>query len=193
MERSRSGLQPLQSVKIKRKNGELCKSSQERLNRWTEHFTDVLNVRSKFDFDRINGLPQLPSSEDLAKPPVLDELLKAISSLRAGKAGGISGILSDLLNKTGLNFHTALLKLLHDVWKERRVVKEWADGIIVPIPKKGNLQCCDNWRGISLLDVVGKAAAKISQLRIAGFMEDRLLESQCGFRCGRGCDDMIFC
>ena len=31
------------------------------------------------------------------------------------------------------------------------------DALIVPVPKKGNLQSCDNWRGISLLDVVGKS------------------------------------
>ena len=29
--------------------------------------------------------------------------------------------------------------------------------LIVPIPKKGDLSCCDNWRGISLLDVGGGA------------------------------------
>ena len=28
--------------------------------------------------------------------------------------------------------------------------------IIILIPKKGNLEACDNWRGIALLDVVGK-------------------------------------
>ena len=28
------------------------------------------------------------------------------------------------------------------------------DAIIIPIPKKGNLQSCDDWRGIALLEVV---------------------------------------
>jgi len=27
------------------------------------------------------------------------------------------------------------------------------DALIVSVPKRGNLQSCDNWRGISLLDV----------------------------------------
>ena len=34
--------------------------------------------------------------------------------------------------------------------------EEWRDAMLVPIPKKGDLMLCDNWWGISLLDVVGK-------------------------------------
>jgi len=30
---------------------------------------------------------------------------------------------------------------------------------VVPVPKKSDLQNCDNWCGISLLDVVGKVFA----------------------------------
>ena len=40
--------------------------------------------------------------------------------------------------------------------EKRQVVDDWKDAVVVPIPKKGNLQLCDNWRGISLLDIVGK-------------------------------------
>ncbi len=31
---------------------------------------------------------------------------------------------------------------------------DWSDAVLVPIPKKGDLTQCDNWRGIALLDVV---------------------------------------
>ena len=36
----------------------------------------------------------------------------------------------------------------------------------MPIPKKGDLRLCDSWRGISLLDVVGKVFARILQERL---------------------------
>ena len=32
---------------------------------------------------------------------------------------------------------------------------EWRDALLVPVPKTGDLSC-DNWQGISLLDVMGK-------------------------------------
>ena len=45
---------------------------------------------------------------------------------------------------------------------------------------------------ISLLDVVGKFVARMLQERLQKLAEDELPKSQCGFRAGRGCADMIF-
>ena len=63
----------------------------------------------------------------------------------------------------------------------------------MPIPKKGDLTICDNWRGISLLDTIGKVFAKVIQMRLQKVAEEVLSDSQCGFRAARGCTDMIFC
>ena len=60
------------------------------------------------------------------------------------------------------------------------------------IPKKGDLAKCDNWRGIALLDVVGKVLARVIQTRLQEVASGFLPESQCGFRRGRSCSDMIF-
>ena len=65
--------------------------------------------------------------------------------------------------------------------------------MIVPIPKKGDLNVCDNWRGISLLDLGGKLFAKVIQSRLQADAEEVLPDSQCGFWQVRGCVDMIFC
>ena len=43
------------------------------------------------------------------------------------------------------------------------MLKDRRDALIVPVPKKGDLQFCNNWQGISLLDVVGKIFAWIIQ------------------------------
>ena len=48
---------------------------------------------------------------------------------------------------------------------------------------------CDNWRGIALLDVVGKVTAWIIQERLQKLAEEELPESQCG---SHGCSDMVF-
>ncbi len=69
---------------------------------------------------------------------------------------------------------------------------DWKNAEIVPIPKKGDLMQCDNWRGISLLDVAGKLFARIIKERLDVIAEHVLPESQCGFRKGRGCCDMVF-
>ena len=46
-----------------------------------------------------------------------------------------------------------VLDLVKAVWKDKCVPQKWVDAILIPIPKKGNLCCCDNWWGIALLDV----------------------------------------
>ena len=64
--------------------------------------------------------------------------------------------------------------------------------IIILIPKKGNLEVCNNWHGIALLDVVEKLLARLVQNCLREVAEEILPESQCGFRQSRGCTDMIF-
>jgi hypothetical protein len=58
--------------------------------------------------------------------------------------------------------------------------------------KKGDVEICDNYRGISLLSIPSKVLAKILYQRIETKVESQLHEAQCGFRKGRGCVDQIF-
>ena len=70
---------------------------------------------------------------------------------------------------------------MQDVWRDGEVVADWENAVVVPVPKKGDLQCCDNWRGISLLDVAGKLFARIVQDRLQRIADHILPESQCSF------------
>ena len=90
------------------------------------------------------------------------------------------------------DFLEMLLNLVHTVWRDSTVPKDWVDAVLVPLPKKGDLSNCNNWRGIALLDVAGKAIARILQERLQELAAEELPESQCSFRKGRGCMDMIF-
>ena len=42
------------------------------------------------------------------------------------------------------------VKLMEQMQEDGEVVGKRKDAVIVPIPKKGDLKCCDNWHGISL-------------------------------------------
>ena len=63
--------------------------------------------------------------------------------------------------------------------------------------KKEDLLLCDNWLGISLLEVVGKVFAKIIHKRMHvmwGMLYIvYMVDSQYELRSGHGCTDMIFC
>ena len=182
------------TVLFNNEDGNPCTSLSDEQQRWRRHFSTVLNVQSQFEREELEKVRQRPLRLDLALKPSMGELTTALGKLKSGKAAGSSNILPEMI-KTACGseeFRALLLNLTHTVWEERQVPREWADAILVPIPKKGNLRNCDNWRGIALLDVVGKVVARILQERLQQVAEEELPESQCGFRKGRGCADMFF-
>ena len=162
-------------------------------NRWRAHFSRVLNVSiSTYDDSVFNIIPQQPVLEELARPPSIEEVRCALAHMKCNRAAGKDGIPVELLVCGGEQALTYLHSICSEVWTSELIPKEWVDSVIVPIPKKGNLQLCDNWRGISLLSVAGKVFARILANRIAPIAESVLDESQCGFRKCRGTIDMIF-
>ncbi|EDO25752.1 predicted protein, partial [Nematostella vectensis] len=44
-----------------------------------------------------------------------------------------------------------LHEIIQMIWEEEQVLLEWFKGLIVKLPKEGNLRDCTNWRGITLL------------------------------------------
>ena len=57
------------------------------------------------------------------------------------------------------------------------------------MPKKGDLSSA-NWRGISLLDGMGKLFARVLNDRLQLMIEEAVSDSQCGSRAGRDCIDL---
>ncbi|XP_061183454.1 uncharacterized protein LOC133191734 [Saccostrea echinata] len=52
-------------------------------------------------------------------------------------------------------------QIFHDIWKSNFISEEWHHGVIIRIPKKGNLNDCSNWRGKTLLSIPSKTMTKI--------------------------------
>ena len=70
----------------------------------------------------------------------------------------------------------------------------WTEGHIVPIHKKGNVSNLDNYRGITLLSILGKLFTRILNTRLTEWAETYYVynEAQAGFRAGMGTADNIF-
>ena len=137
-------------------------------------------------------MPTAEPRHELDMAPTFEEVMAAMRRMSRGTAGASSGFVPELVLGGGLALHRRIHSLISQIWAGGSVVSEWRDAEIVPIPKKGDLRSCDNWRGISLLDVVGKLFPRVIQDRLQELSEDVLRESQCGFRKGRGCVDMVF-
>ena len=84
------------------------------------------------------------------------EVKNAIKSTKSGKAAGNDSVVVELL-KTDLEERAKELTKLFNKVKEVGVAPtSWNKGLIVKLPKKGNLRECTNWRGITLLPVISK-------------------------------------
>ena len=185
---------PVRTAAVKDEDGNMCNTPEMQQQRWRRHFTKILNLQSEFSMEELSKVRQRPLRPAMAEPPSEEEVHSALGKMKSGKAGGETGILPEMLKAACCEeeFMEWLLELVKDVWRECQVPTDWCDAVIVPIPKKGDLKQCDNWRGVALLDVVGKVVARILQQRLQKLAEDELPESQCGFREGRSCTDMIF-
>ena len=136
----------------------------------------------------------VPAEEDLEldlDPPTLEEVKHAIKYLKNRKSPGIDNIYAEMLKADTVTSANILLYLFVTTWEEETLPSNWRKGLIVKLAKKGVLQICDNWKGITLLSVPSKMFCKILHGRIDEVIDDKLREEQDGFRRGRGCIDQI--
>ena len=176
---------------IKDVNGNKLTKDEDKKARWQEHFKDVLNSDDPLITEDFQDEPLHPLEIDIA-PVTTNELNHAIFKLKNNKSPGedrISAEMCKALGELGVN---SLLELVNNVWQEEQVPADWRRGVIVRIPKKGDLSNCSNWRGITLLSVIGKILSNVIYDRIKETVFDVLSENQAGFREGRGCADYIF-
>ena len=115
----------------------------------------------------------------------------AVSRLKGGKAPGTCGIMPEMLKAGGEVVIEWLVKLFNELWGRGVAPRDWKSAIIVPIHKKGSRLECTNYRGISLLSVVGEVFASVLNDRVKGLTEEGVIDEQGGFRSGRGCLDQI--
>ena len=81
------------------------------------------------------------------------EIKKCSKSLKNNKTGGSDGLVGELFKYSGKGM-ASLLKVLYGiVWTEESIPRQ---GLIVCLYKKGDAEDPGNYRGITLLNVVGK-------------------------------------
>ena len=83
-------------------------------------------------------------------------------------------------------------EVIQMIWENEVIPYEWLKGLIVKLPKKGNLRECTNWRGITLPVIASKVLGKILIERLKSGTNKRLRAEQAGFRQGRSTTEQIF-
>ena len=171
------------------KNGNPLTTTNEQLKRWAEHFRELLN-RPTPDSppDILPAETELPISCD---KPSKTEIKKAIMTLRSGKAAGPGEIPAEAIKADIETAVQMLYSLFSKIWQKEEVPAQWREGIIMKLPKKGDLRDCSNYRGIMLLSTPGKVLNRILLERMKEAVDPKLRDQQAGFRRNRSCADQI--
>ena len=161
------------------------------MERWQEHFRDLFYNSSVVDEAVIEGLPQLEMKHSMGNAPTMEEVEKAVTRIKNGKAP--VHIQVELMKTGCVNVRQVTFDLIVQNWGEA-IPKDLIDGILMPLYKsKGERSVCDNHCGITLLESVGKVLARVLLNRLQEEICPVVVsESQYGFRSGRGCVDMMF-
>ena len=175
-------------IPVKDENVKPLTTVEKQLKRWTEYFRELLNCPAP-------ELPDIPPVEiELpisCEKPTKAEIKKAIMALSNGKAAGPDGIPADAIKADTETTTSVLHSLFSKIWEKGEVPAQWREGIVMKLPKKGDLRDCNNYQGIMLLSVSGKVLNRIVLERVREAVDPKLGDQQAGFRRNRSCADQI--
>ena len=87
-----------------------------------------------------------------------------------------------------------LCRLFNKILHAGYFPESWSKGVIVPLHKSGSIHEVENYRGITLLSVLGKLFTSVLNIRLTEWAEKYkvYIESQAGFRSSYSTIDNIF-
>ena len=163
-----------------------------------KHFKDLFSNDNAFKNesveDELTNSNSSTSVENLDRPIDLTEVKTAILSLKGGKSSGFDNLIPEIFTD-GIEVLSPLLcELFNHIFNFGIYPESWTKGIIVPVPKKGNPNDVNNFRGIALTSVFSKLFSSIINKRLTNWAEENeiLSDSQYGFRKDRSTVDCIF-
>ena len=147
---------------VKDVNGWLLRGNEAR-KRWAEYF-EFLNVQEDREADIVAvGVVQVPvMGEENEREITVEGVKRALNETKGGKAPGMDGVRVEILKEGGVTVLEWLVRLFNICFLLSIVPVDWVIACMVPSYKgKGDMYEHSNFRGISLLSVVGKVYGRV--------------------------------
>ena len=141
-----------------------------------EYFEKMYSNIDCFKFKKTGVVQELDFNIDLK------DIENAVDSMKSGKMPGPSGFTTEFFQCFKSSIGRILLEEYRKMVEKKYVKNRWKEGFITLIPKKGDLQKINNWRGINLLNVEWKIFTSIIDGFIKKKWENEIHEDQIGFR-----------
>ena len=102
----------------------------------------------------------------------MSELQNSIKSLKLGKSGGLDGLVAEMIINTTNGISTILLPMFDKIFTLGEYPENWSLSILCPIYKSGSMSEPNNFRGVSLIDILIKILTGMMYNRIYKWAED---------------------
>ncbi|WP_419593732.1 hypothetical protein, partial [Thiolapillus sp.] len=166
---------------VQDRSGKCLTEERQILNRLTEYCSELYNYK-------VNGDPSVlncPQTDTVNDHSILRrEVEAAVQSLKKGKSAGVDNIPAELVQTGGEDVITALTTICNKIWQTGEWPTPWTQSFVITLPKKGNLQQCQNYRTISVISHPSKVMLKIILNSLKPQAEKIIAEEQAGFRAG---------
>lgn len=131
------------------------------MEEWERHFGEVLGEVER----RMRGEAERNRKEEEVEEEITkEELGRVIRTLNDRKAAGGDNIVNEVWKYGGEEIRDLLWEICNKVWKGEGWSKEWREGVVVPVVKKGEGDRVEDYRGITLTQTAYKIyAAKLAK------------------------------
>ena len=162
------------------------------------HFKNVFggDTRTQTEAEQIHTPP---SPEPHAHPELdveftIDELREAVFHQKNNKSPGLDGLNAELFKVSFDIISPFLLKLYNRLFQNGEYPQSLGEGIITPIFKSGSVDDAQNYRGITLINILAKIYSQLLLNRLTQWSEkeEKLTQTQFGFQKGKSTIDCIF-
>ena len=122
------------------------------------------------------------------------QLETSINSLKLNKSSGPDGIISEMIKNTTHDISPILLSLYNNILNSGVYPTAWSESILCLLYKSGSMNDTNNFRGISLIDILNTILTGMMKARLYSWSEEHkhLHEAQSGFRKGYYTIDNLF-
>lgn len=180
-------------TRLQKDNGEIIRNQKEILNEIKNFYLDLYSKKEVESLDLENVLdnfdiPKLTNNESskLEGKISLSEALAVLKNMKNNKSPGTDGFTAEFFKFFWSDLGIFIVRSINDAYEKGELSVTQKQGIITCIPKGDKpRQFMQNWRPISLLNVIYKIASGCIASRIKNILPSIISEDQTGFLSGR--------
>jgi hypothetical protein len=117
------------------------------MERWREYFVEVLNRRDVTEIEiEDEAMVEYSDDEFDSEIPTKEEIREALKQIKYGKAPGADKVVPELILVDPDITVELLHPLFRKMWETESMPLDWRKGMLVKLPKKGDVTNRNNWR-----------------------------------------------